>query len=381
MCDLLTDEARDGYMLRALEAARRGWGRTHPNPMVGAVIVEDGRIVADGFHERAGDAHAEIMALRNLGRKPAEGATLFVTLEPCSTKGRTGACTVAIIEAGLRHVVVGATDPNPAHAGQGLAILREAGVQVEAGVLRRECEDLNLIFNHAITQRTPFVAAKIATTLDGKMATRERKSKWITGVAARADVMRWRRLFPAIAVGAGTVLADNPQLTSRIGTNIWCPLRLVFDHHGRTVAPEPENWPTMYGDGFEQRTVLVCGQAGIDKAKERELAGRGVEVVPCADDFDGVRRYLMAKECPGLLVEGGPTLLEFLFRQQTLDYVLQYIAPNYLADAQALAAFHGLCPGEIAGGVRLREVRQAVFGEDILVRGHLAYPETEYKTE
>ncbi|HVU38461.1 MAG TPA: bifunctional diaminohydroxyphosphoribosylaminopyrimidine deaminase/5-amino-6-(5-phosphoribosylamino)uracil reductase RibD, partial [Opitutales bacterium] len=202
-------------MSRALEAARRGWGDTHPNPMVGALIVENGRVVADGFHARAGEPHAEIIALRNLGRAPAPGATMYVTLEPCSTTGRTPPCTEAIIQAGLKRIAVGAADPNPQHAGQGLEILRRAGIEVISGVLAEDCADLNLIFNHWIISQTPFLAGKIATTLDGRVGTRTRQSKWITGAAARRDAMRWRRLFPAVGVGAGTVLADDPQLTSR----------------------------------------------------------------------------------------------------------------------------------------------------------------------
>ncbi|MDR2863781.1 MAG: bifunctional diaminohydroxyphosphoribosylaminopyrimidine deaminase/5-amino-6-(5-phosphoribosylamino)uracil reductase RibD, partial [Puniceicoccales bacterium] len=186
------------WMRRALTLAKRAWGNTHPNPHVGALIVESGVIVAEGWHERAGDAHAEINTLRALGRRPKPGATLVVTLEPCSTHGRTGACTTALLDAGISRVVAGTADPFPAHCGRGFALLREAGVEVVSGVLAGECADLNLIFNHRVTHGEPLVALKTATTLDGRIATRTGQSQWITGPEARADVMRWRRYFPAI---------------------------------------------------------------------------------------------------------------------------------------------------------------------------------------
>ena len=233
----------EAYMRRALELARQGWGATHPNPMVGALIVEDGEIVAEGFHTKAGEPHAEIMALRALGRKPEPGATLYVTLEPCCTTGRTPPCTEAIIAAGIRRVVVGATDPNPRHAGHGFEVLRAAGVEVVTNVLAAECADLNLIFNHWIVQKRPLLAAKVATTIDGRIACRTGESKWITGEPARADVMRWRRLFPAIAVGAGTVASDDPQLTARLPEGEWCPWRFVFDAALSTATPTPTTPP------------------------------------------------------------------------------------------------------------------------------------------
>ena len=217
------------FMRRALELANGVWGNTHPNPMVGAVIVEDGHIVAEGATAHDGGPHAERLALLARGKAPRPGATMYTTLEPCCTHGRTGACTEAIIAAGIKRVVVGATDPFPAHQGKGYELLRAAGIEVITGVLERECNDLNLIFNHWV-QRGTMLAAKSAVTLDGKIACRTGESRWITNEAARADVHRWRRLFPAIAVGAMTVLKDNPRLTARIeGQPEWSPLRFVFE--------------------------------------------------------------------------------------------------------------------------------------------------------
>ena len=178
-------------------------GNTHPNPMVGAVIVEQDQVVATGYHKAAGKDHAEVDALRNLGRQPASDAVLYVTLEPCCTHGRTPPCTEAILDAGIRQVYIGTSDPNPKVAGQGIQQLREAGVEVHSGkLLEKQCRDLNLIYNHWISNSlSPLLAGKVATTLDGFTATRDKQSKWITSEQARQDVMRWRRLFPAIAVG------------------------------------------------------------------------------------------------------------------------------------------------------------------------------------
>jgi diaminohydroxyphosphoribosylaminopyrimidine deaminase/5-amino-6-(5-phosphoribosylamino)uracil reductase len=275
---IMTTAESEVFMRRAIVLARRAWGDTHPNPHVGALIVEGGRVVAEGWHERAGGPHAEICALRALGRKPAPDAALVVTLEPCCTHGRTGACTDAILAAGIRRVVAGATDPFPAHSGRGFALLREAGVSVAAGVLARECEDLNLIFNHSVAHGgAPFVALKTATTLDGRIATRAGKSQWITGPEARADVMRWRRYFPAAAVSAATVLADNPRLTCRIaGEPECCPVRFVFDRRLRTAGREGLH---VFEDAFAGKTVVVTtAETAADAAGEAggEAGGEGV---------------------------------------------------------------------------------------------------------
>lgn len=207
----------ESFMRRALALARRGYGTTSPNPMVGAVLVKGGRIIGQGWHHCAGEPHAEIEALRNAERRrnSPEGATLYVTLEPCCTHGRTPPCTAAIKAAGIKRVVVAAKDPNPQHAGRGFLILRRAGIEVEHGVLAEEATKLNEALNHWIVQRTPFVTVKAAMTLDGKIATASGESKWITGEEARAEGMRLRAGADAILVGVNTVLADDPSLTVR----------------------------------------------------------------------------------------------------------------------------------------------------------------------
>ena len=368
----------EAFMRRALELARCGWGATHPNPMVGALIVEDGEIVAEGFHAKAGEPHAEIMALRALGRKPEPDATLYVTLEPCCTHGRTPPCTAAIIAAGIKRVVVGANDPNPQHAGRGFEVLRAAGVEVEVGVLGEECADLNLIFNHWIVRNSPLVAAKIATTIDGRIACRTGESKWITGELARADVMRWRRLFPAIAVGAGTVASDDPQLTARLPEGDWCPLRFVFDAALSTATLNP--LPRLFTDDHRARTIIVTSDRQ-HSVVVRRLVQLGVQVwqLPAVDGVIemGAFNARCAREgITGVLVEGGSRLLSGLLKKRALDYLLTYRAPRLFADAESIPVATGLRVEMPTVGLQLADVHHAVFGDDQLMRGRIVYPET-----
>jgi len=371
------DAVHEGFMRRALELARRGWGHTAPNPLVGAVIVEDGRIVAEGFHAQDGGPHAERVALEALGRAPAPNATLYVTLEPCSTVGRTGSCCERIRAAGVRRVVVGATDPLPSHAGRGFAILREAGIEVVSGVLKDECTDLNLMFNHWAARGTPLLAAKVATTLDGKIATRMADSKWITGERARADVHRWRRLFPAIAVGAGTVAADNPRLTARLGDEEWCPWRFVFD--GRLRLWNERSLPGVFTDHHRHRTIVVTTQhGGLGYVRKLRDLGVQVWIVPSASQRVNIaefRRRCVDEKISGVFIEGGSQLISELIQLRELDYLMVYRSPMLFADDRAKSAFSGLRTERLVNAVRLCDVRHETFGEDFLTRGHTVYPE------
>lgn len=375
----MSPEAKEAIMRRCIALARNGWGKTHPNPMVGAAIVEGGKIVAEGWHKKAGGPHAEIAALKALARAPKRGARLFVTLEPCSTKGRTPPCTDAIIESGIRHVVVGAIDPNPVHAGRGLDILKHAKVSVETRILSEECEDLNLIFNHRIVHSRPLIAGKFATTIDGRIATRSGESKWITGEAARADVMKWRRLFPAIAVGAGTVLSDQPRLTARIkGENEWCPIRFVFD--GRLNTAAKEKLPSLYTDEFHDRTIVVTSaQAATGYIRRLEQGGVRVWALPDVDgrvSFEAFRERCELEGIGGVYVEGGARLLSELMRVRQLDYVFAYRAPVLFADDRAITALRGLRTEKPGDAVRLERVRHDAFDDDQLTRGFAVYPGT-----
>ncbi len=366
------------FMRRAIEVARQGWGNTNPNAIVGSVIVEDGAIVAEGFYAKDGGPHAERVALNTLGRPPKPGATVYVTLEPCSTAGRTGACTEALIHAGVTRVVVGATDPFPPHQGAGFQRLREAGVEVVTGVLEQECTDLNLIFNHWSVTGLPLFAAKAAVTLDGRVACRTGDSQWITGEEARRDVHRWRKLFPAIAVGATTVLKDNPRLTIRQpGQPEECAWRFIFDGRLRTVIDR--NLPHVYSDEFRAKTIVVTTPHG-GEGYVRKLRDAGVQVWICPSrtqrvGFADFRRRCAEAGISGVYFEGGPHLVSQLMHERQLDYFFSYTAPILIGDEKARAMLGGLRTEKLSQALRLTDTRFARLGDDTLCRGRVVYPE------
>ena len=366
---MMTEEE---YMQVALEEARKGWGSTLSNPMVGAVIVENGRIASRGYHASFGGPHAEVEALNNLGRRPVKNAILYVTLEPCSSTGKTGPCTTAIIESGIRKVVVGAIDPDQRHRGQGIEILKETGIETTAGVLAGECEDLNLIFNFNATVGKSFFAAKTATTLDGKISTRSGSSQWITGEAARKDVMRWRRLFPAIAVGSGTVLADDPSLTSRLDDSTECGVRFVFDRRLRTLAKVDSL--KVYNDSFKGQTVVVTVEGADEVAS---LEGKGITVWQLPSDSEefwtSFKERCTQESMTAVYFEGGPGLLSDLLAKKQLDYLFAYRAPKFLADDDAPSFLGGQEIQQMSNAYSLENVRHATFGDDQLSRGFIQY--------
>jgi diaminohydroxyphosphoribosylaminopyrimidine deaminase / 5-amino-6-(5-phosphoribosylamino)uracil reductase len=367
----------EGFMRRALQRAQSVWGDTHPNPMVGAIIVEEGQVVAEGATAEDGGPHAERLALLARGKPPRPGATLYVTLEPCSTHGRTGACTDAIIASGIKRVVVGATDPNPEHAGRGFDVLRAAGIEVITGVLEPECTDLNFIFNHWVTTGSPLFAAKVASTLDGKIACRTGESKWISSEISRADVHRWRRLFPAIAVGAMTVLKDNPRLTSRDHDQEWSPVRFVFDGLLRTVVDK--NLPDLYTDKFRERTIVVTTPHGglgyVRKLREMGIKVWSFDSPTQRVSFADFRKKCAEERISGVYVEGGAQLISEFLRAKQLDYLFAYHAPILFADDKAKTVFTGLRPERPDQAVRLTDVRHQVFDNDVLMRGRITYPD------
>ena len=316
-------------MRRALELARQAWGRTHPNPMVGAVITEGGKVVAEGFHAKAGEPHAEVMALRALGRKPAADAVLHVTLEPCCTHGRTPPCVDAILASGLRTVVVGARDPNPAHAGHGLELLRAQGVAVVEGVLGEECAALNLIFNHWIVRGTPLLALKVASTLDGKLTLPAGQGRAITGPESQAYVHRLRRLFPAIAVSADTALADNPRLTARGDDGETCPVRFVLDRHFKTAGRTGLN---LFQDAHRSRTIVVGLGSSAKKSDLAWYEAEGIKVWSLVGDEASFLK-VWAERCAqekltGVLIEAGPRLASSMLAAGAADYLYAFVAPR-----------------------------------------------------
>ena len=330
------------FMRLALREAERGAGRTSPNPAVGAVIVRHGRVVARGYHHAAGGPHAEIEALRALRRpEQARDATLYVTLEPCSTHGRTPPCTDAIRQAGLARVVVGATDPNPRHAGAGLGLLRAAGIAVRAGVLAEECNRLNRAFNRWIVTGRPWVIAKAALTLDGRLARPPGEDRWLSGPAARAHAHRQRARVDAILVGAGTVRADNPRLTVR-GVPGADPARQPW----RVVL-------TRTGDLPPDCHLLT------DEWRERTLVFRGE---PLAD----VLALLGTRQVTSVLIEGGGQVLGQAFDAGLVDEVQFYFTPWIAGGPTKAAAGEGVAGATAAITCDYRCER---LGPDVFVGG------------
>lgn len=322
----------DRHLVRALELARRAWGDTHPNPMVGAVLTEDGAVVAEGWHARAGGPHAEVVALRALGRPPRSGAILHVTLEPCSTHGRTPPCVDAILAAGIRRVAVGTLDPNPLHAGRGIRLLREAGVEVTVadGPSELACRELNLLFNHWITRRRTLLAMKVARDATGRTVPLPGR-RWITGEVARADVMRWRRLFPCVAVGAGTALADNPALTARLPDATTCPLRLVLDRSGRLLG---RGDLALLADAHRARTVVALDPHRAPSGYADWIRSTGADAWEIAqpDFLSGVVARASREGVLGILLEPGPSLGRAILASGLLSHAWVYTARAGNAD-------------------------------------------------
>ncbi len=319
------------FMAEAIALARRGLGRTSPNPAVGAMVVRAGKRVGRGWHRRAGGPHAEVFALREAGAR-ARGATLYVTLEPCSHVGKTEPCVEVVLASGIRRVVVGTIDPNPRVQGRGIAKLRRAGVDVRVGVLAEECREIIENFEKHVTTGLPFVLLKLAATLDGRIATASGDSRWITGPAARRRAHQLRNRLDAVVVGSGTVLRDDPELTCRVrgGRD---PLRVVLD--GRLRSPETAR---IFRKDPVRTWLYTRAQSS---AKARRLAARGVVVRPGGGDRPGslrrVLRDLARSGVQSVLLEGGATLAARALREGLVDRLGIFLAPKLLGgDARAM---------------------------------------------
>ena len=354
-------------MRRALELARRGAGRVSPNPMVGCVIVRAGRVIGEGWHEHCGGLHAERNALKNCTEDPA-GADLYVTLEPCCHWGRTPPCTDAIIENRIGRVFVGCPDPNPLVAGKGARILRDAGIPVETGLCEDECRQLNAVFFHYITHKTPYVVLKYAMTLDGKIASCTGDSRWVTGEAARAHVHATRNRLTGITVGIGTVLADDPLLTCRMegGRN---PVRIVCDSRARTPLDS-----RLIRTAREVPTLIAVTE---QNERAAALQAAGAEILLCrADgaghvDLNDLMAQLGAREIDGVLLEGGASLAFAALRAGIVQRVQAYIAPKLLGGAEAKTPLGGAGIAKMADAVRLHNLTVTRLGEDLLLEGDL----------
>jgi diaminohydroxyphosphoribosylaminopyrimidine deaminase/5-amino-6-(5-phosphoribosylamino)uracil reductase len=368
----MKESKKNLFFSRTLELAKLGWGTTHPNPMVGALIVEDGEIVAEGAHHFAGGPHAEIEALKNLGRNPAPGASMFVSLEPCSTSGRTPPCTRAISEAGISKVYVATLDPNPLHSGKGLYLLENANIKTELPDerMQKAATRLNFIFNHNMKQSTPLVALKFAESANGMVAEVAGKPSRVTENLARTNLMEWRRLFPAIGVGAGTVLSDDPSLTSRTARENFCPVRLVFDSTLSTFRDSISD-RKIYSDEFVKKTQVITTSRGVGNSELLNRANRmGVSIIETSSQKDG---RICPRSIPGILgklnlnalyCEGGPTFAKSLLDAGMVDYYFRYTSPKVFTENQAL-------PAPILKKFALGDPITEKFGEDQLTHGFL----------
>jgi diaminohydroxyphosphoribosylaminopyrimidine deaminase / 5-amino-6-(5-phosphoribosylamino)uracil reductase len=370
------------FMRIALRLARCGFGRTSPNPMVGAVLVSRGKIIGQGWHHRAGAAHAEIEALNDARSKEGnlKGATLYVTLEPCSTHGRTPPCTGAIIAAGIKRVVVGSTDPNPYHSGKAFGILRRAGIEVVSGVLAEEATKLNEAFNHWIVQRMPFVTVKAGMTLDGKIATPNGESKWITSETARAHAMKLRQGADAILVGINTVLADDPSLTVRTIKNksLQKPTRrIILDSLART----PLNAKVVSDDFRELTTIVASQNAPEDRVR---ALGRLVNVIIAPSEKSKIKnqeskislswllKRLGREEVTSLLVEGGGEVNASFILGGLAQRVSFFYAPKILGGREARKGVAGDGIKNLAGAIKLCDVEWKRLGPDLLLTGRVS---------
>jgi diaminohydroxyphosphoribosylaminopyrimidine deaminase/5-amino-6-(5-phosphoribosylamino)uracil reductase len=358
------------YMQRALELAGFARGRTSPNPLVGAVIVRGGEVVGEGYHRKAGTPHAEVHALHDAGER-ARGATLYVTLEPCSHYGRTPPCTEALIAAGIAEVYMAMLDPNPLVNGQGRERLEQAGIRTFVGLCEEEAAALNRPFVTYITQGRPLVIAKVACSLDGKIATRTGESRWISGKASRQRAHELRDEIDAIMVGANTVIVDDPRLTTRLPgrEEVHHPLRIVVDSRGRVPLAVRLFDPELPG-----RTVLATTAACPLEHREA-LQQRGVEVLllPAGPhgrvDLPALLRELGRLQVTSLLVEGGGTLLDAFFRARLVDQVLAFVAPLIIGGREAPPAVGGEGVSLLREAPRLVNPSVERVGEDFLISG------------
>ena len=355
-------------MREALRLAEFGRGRTSPNPMVGAVLVRDGRIVGAGWHRKAGTEHAEIHALRMAGEL-ARGATLYVTLEPCSHTGRTGPCARAVIEAGVKRVVAAMEDPNPVVSGRGFQMLREAGVEVDCGLLEQEARRLNEAFLTWVTEKRPFVTLKMAMTRDGKTATAGGESQWITGEEARLRGHVLRDEYDAILVGIGTVLADRPSLTTRLpdgnGKN---PLRIILDSRARTPIDSP-----MLHDGAAPVLIAVTETAPEKNVNRLRETGAEVLLVGAGPtvDLPLLLQMLGERKICSLLVEGGSTVHFSFLLASLADKVCAFIAPMLVGGKNAMPAVGGEGFSRLVDVARLTDIKTEMVGKDFCISGYM----------
>ena len=365
------DETHIAFMQRALDLARRAKGRTSPNPLVGAVIVKEGKVIGEGYHQKAGTPHAEVHALNAAGEN-AKGATLYTTLEPCCHWGRTPPCTEALIRAGIVRVYVAEVDPNPSVAGKGVQQLQNAGIDVHVGVLRQEASDLNEVHRKYIQTGNPFVILKTAMSLDGKIATASGESQWITSEASRQRGHEVRDAVDAILVGRGTVARDNPALTTRLqGREGQDAIRIVLDSHGRT-RPDAR---IFNAESEADVIVAVTPEAPTENVNTLEKAGAEVIRVPSAHSkvcFKSLMEILGKREVTSVLIEGGSQINASALAVGIVDKVMYFIAPKLIGGQNAPGPIGGVGIQSLSAAVNLQRMRVTPIPEhDILIEGYL----------
>jgi diaminohydroxyphosphoribosylaminopyrimidine deaminase/5-amino-6-(5-phosphoribosylamino)uracil reductase len=361
------------YMAMALRLAAQARGRTSPNPLVGAVVVKGSRVIGRGWHRKAGEPHAEAIALAKAGLA-AKGATLYVTLEPCSHTGkRTPPCSPLVIRSRVKRLVVAMIDPNPRVSGKGIRAVEQAGIEVKTGILRAEAMKLNEAFIKHVTTGIPFVTLKVAQTLDGKIATASGESQWITGEKAREEGHRLRDMNDAIIVGINTVLKDNPSLTTRIekGRD---PLRVVIDSRLRTPAD------ARIITQKSAAGTIIATTAGAPKAKVKKLQDAGAEVlvVKSADqrvDMRDLLKKLGSRDIMSVLIEGGSEVNASALSAGIVDKVVFFVAPLIMTGRDSLCCIGGTSPHVLREAVRLADVTSRFVGKDLMIEGYIRKPQ------
>jgi diaminohydroxyphosphoribosylaminopyrimidine deaminase/5-amino-6-(5-phosphoribosylamino)uracil reductase len=360
-------------MREALRLARRGLGRTSPNPAVGAVIVRNGKIIAGGYHARAGGPHAEVEALAKLGKRTKKRDMLYVTLEPCNHHGRTPPCTEAILRSGIRDVVVGMRDPNPRVTGGGCDYLAQKGVKVRVGVLESECRRMNESFVKFVTTGRPFVVAKTALTLDGWSATSTGDSRWVTNQRSREFVHRLRDQVDAVMVGVETVLFDDPSLNTRLKNRKGKdPMRIVLDTNLRIPADAK-----VLSQESQAMTLVVAGE-DVPAGRQEKVREQGASVLLCPRkegriDLRVLMDKLGAMPITSILVEGGATLMGSLIREKLIDKFYVFKAPKILGGSDGIPMARGPGAKELGQGILLKETELKRFGDDLLLIGYPQY--------
>lgn len=365
-------QKKEEYMRRALELAQKGEGHTSPNPMVGCVVVKDGRIISEGYHEKYGEFHAERNALTRCTEDTA-GADLYVTLEPCCHQGKTPPCTDIIIEKKIARVFVGSMDSNPLVAGKGVQILRDHGIYVETGILDAECRKLNEVFYHYIATKTPFVVMKYAMTLDGKIACATGDSKWVTGEIARTQVHRMRGRYRGIMVGIGTVLADDPMLNCRVEGGV-DPVRIICDSNLR-IPTESQIVKTA----SDIETIVACSQEALESERKQEKIRRlkeaGIQIIG-TEGAHGVNLVELMKKLGGqnidsILLEGGGTLNASALEDGIVNKVYAYIAGKLIGGMDARSPVEGMGIDRMADAITLQNVEIEKLGDDFCIVGYV----------